>query len=229
MTFAYKLIDLTHTLENDIPTWNGECGFNQTTTLDYSDCEGSDKFRVMKLHMHAGIGTHIDVPSHCIEGAKNISDFDINELCMPCVVINVSDKAHASYSLTKAEIINFEKEKGTITEGSCVMVQTGWDKFWHQPEDYRNNHLFPSISIEAALYLLEKGVKALGIDTLSPDRPHGGFKVHQAFLGAGKFLIENATNLDKMPAIGSFVMALPIKIKDGTEAPIRLVGLLEKK
>jgi kynurenine formamidase len=49
--------------------------------------------------------------------------------------------------------------------------------------------------------------------------------VHQAFLGSGKILIENVANLDKIPAIGAFIMALPIKIKDATEAPIRLIGL----
>ena len=68
-----------------------------------------------------------------------------------------------------------------------------------------------------------------GIDTLSPDRPEDSFKVHQIFLGAGKILIENVANLDSMPPVGGFIMALPIKIKDGTEAPVRLIGLIESK
>ncbi len=94
---------------------------------------------------------------------------------------------------------------------------------------YHNNHVFPSVSLEAAKVLLERDVSALGIDVLSPDRTEDGFKVHQVFLGLGKILIENAANLDNMPPIGAFVMALPIKIKDGTEAPVRLVGLIERE
>ncbi|HJD59593.1 MAG TPA: cyclase family protein [Rickettsia endosymbiont of Omalisus fontisbellaquei] len=80
MTFPYKLIDLTHTLDSNISTWNGSCGFHHDLHLDYSDCEGEYKFRVMKMRMHAGIGTHVDAPSHCILGRKSIHEFEVNDL-----------------------------------------------------------------------------------------------------------------------------------------------------
>jgi kynurenine formamidase len=228
MTFPYKLIDLTHTLNSNIPTWNGGCGFTHDLHIDYADCEGEDKFRVMKISMHAGIGTHMDAPSHCIPGGRCIHDFDVDELCMPCVVIDVSGKCHERYSLTEGDVADFESKHGPIAKGSCVMIKTGWSKFWGDPKRYHNNHVFPSVSIEAANLLLQRSVNALGIDTLSPDRPQHGFKVHQAFLEADKVLIENVANLDNMPPIGAFVMALPIKVQDGTEAPVRLVGLIGK-
>ncbi len=100
MTFPYKLIDLSHTLDNNIPTWDGGCGFNHDLHVDYSDCEGEDKFRVMKINMLAGIGTHIDAPSHCIPGGRFIHDIDVGELCMPCVVIDIAPKCHERYSLS---------------------------------------------------------------------------------------------------------------------------------
>ena len=228
MTFPYKFIDLTHTLDSTIPTWNGGCGFNHDLHIDYSDCQGEDKFRVMKVGMHAGIGTHMDAPSHCIAQGKFIHDFDVNELIMPCEVIDVSDQCHERYSLSAQDISDFESKHGKIAAGSCVFVKTGWSKFWSTPSKYHNNHVFPSVSSEAASLLLEKGVNALGIDTLSPDRPEDGFNVHKIFLGADKIIIENVANLGSMPPTGSFVMALPIKIKDGTEAPVRLVGLIER-
>lgn len=229
ITFPYKLIDLTHALDSAIPTWNGGCGFNHDVHIDYADCQGEDKFRVMKVKMHAGIGTHMDAPSHCIQGGQCIHEFDVNELCMPCVVIDVSDKCHERYTLSTQDITDFESKVGPIAKGACVMVKTGWSKFWNEPLKYHNNHVFPSVSPEAAELFLERGVSALGIDTLSPDRPEDGFKVHNIFLGAGKILIENAANLDSITPIGSFVMVLPIKIKDGTEAPVRLVGLIERE
>lgn len=225
--FPYKLIDLTHTLDSNIPTWDGGCGFNHDLVIDYADCKNEDKFRVMKLSMQAGIGTHMDAPSHCIPGGKCIHEFEINDLCMPCIVINVSSKAHERYSVSSKDIRDFESIHGTIKQGSCVMIYSGWGRFWNDPEKYRNNHLFPSVTADAANLLLERGVAALGIDTLSPDRPEDGFKVHQAFLAKNKILIENAANLDKMPTIGAYVMVLPIKVNDGTEAPVRLVGLID--
>ena len=178
MIFPYKLIDLTHELDSTIPTWNGGCGFNHDVHIDYSDCEGQYKFRVMKVKMHAGIGTHMDAPSHCIPGGKFIHDFDVNDLIMSCVVIDVSDQCHERYSLSAQDIKDFESKYGLIPKGSCVMVKTGWSNFWHEPLKYHNNHVFPSVSSEAASLLLERGVNALGIDTLSPDRPEDGFNTN---------------------------------------------------
>ncbi|MDA0910752.1 MAG: cyclase family protein [Proteobacteria bacterium] len=197
--------------------------------IDYSDCEGEDKFRVMKVGMHAGIGTHMDAPSHCIPGGRFIHDFDVNDLAMPCVVIDISDKCHERYSLSAQDVEDFESKHGKIEGGSYVFVQTGWSKFWRTTLQYNNNHVFPSVSSEAASLLLERGVSALGIDTLSPDRPEDSFKVYKAFLGADKIIIENVANLDIMPPTGGFVMVLPMKIKDGTEAPLRLAGLIERE
>ena len=229
MIFPYKLIDLTHALDSTIPTWNGGCGFDHDMHIDYADCEGEYKFRVMKVKMHAGIGTHMDAPSHCISGGRCIHDFDVNDLIMPCVVIDVSDKCFERYSLSVQDIADFESKYGLISKSSCVFVKTGWVKFWHTPLKYHNNHVFPSVSSEAASLLLERGVSAIGIDTLSPDRPEDGFKVHKLFLGADKIIIENVANLGSMPPTGSFVISLPMKIQDGTEAPIRLVGLVNKE
>jgi len=227
MNFPYKLIDLTYALHEQIPSWNGGCGFNHDKHMDYYDCQGEDKFRVMKIKMHAGIGTHMDAPSHCIPSGKCIHDFDVNDLVMPCAVIDITSRSHERYSLSTEDIIEFEDMFGLIPQGSCVMVKTGWGKFWSEPLKYHNNYVFPSVSFEAAEFLLDRGVEALGIDTLSPDRPEDGFKVHKSFLGAGKLIIENVANLDNMLQFGGLVMILPIKIKYGTEAPIRLVGLIK--
>lgn len=228
MTFPYRLIDLTHSLEGGIPTWNGCSGFHHELHLDYADCDGQDKFRVMKVQMHAGIGTHMDAPSHCVPGGKYIHELLVNDLCLSCVVIDVSSKADENYSVTTKDIRTFEDTYGLINESSCVMIKTGWERFWIDPKKYHNNHVFPSVSSDAAALLLERNVAALGIDTLSPDRPRDGFKVHQFFLGHGKILLENVAHLNKMPPTGSYVMALPLKIKNGTEAPMRLIGLVNR-
>lgn len=230
MTFPYQLIDLTHILDTHIPTWDGSCGFQPQIDVDYAAAStGETKFRIMSLHMQAGIGTHMDAPSHCLPEGRSIHAFKLHDLCLPCCVIDVTHKADAHYSLSPDDITDFEAINGIITSGSCVMIKTGWERFWHQPEAYRNNLVFPSVSLAAANLLLTRNVAALGIDTLSPDCPTNGFPVHQAFLTSDKILLENVANLGKMPPMGGFVMVLPLNIKDATEAPIRLVGLLKKE
>jgi kynurenine formamidase len=83
---------------------------------------------------------------------------------------------------------------------------------------------FPSVHENVAKLLLERGVTGIGIDTLSADTGADGFPVHRAILGAGKYLVENVANAKELPPTGAKIAVLPMKIKDGTEAPIRLIA-----
>lgn len=88
-----KLIDLTYTLSKEIPHWSGHCGFQQQIISDYNGSAEDTKFRVHKLEMHAGIGTHIDAPAHCFVGGKSIAEISLEELFVPCVVIDIPANA----------------------------------------------------------------------------------------------------------------------------------------
>ncbi len=220
-------IDLTHSLSSDIPQWNIDCGFKKFITLDYAACDAEVKFQVNKLNMVAGIGTHIDAPAHCIKGAKTIDQISLNQLIARCYLIDVSNKSHEAYKISVNDIFDFELNYERIQKCSIVLFYTGWSQFWENNAQYRNNLIFPSVSIEAAQLLLERNVHGLGIDTLSPDCGDSGFPVHQLFLKNDKIIIENIANARQLPAVGSVLFALPMKIKDGTEAPLRLIAKLD--
>ncbi len=228
MSFPYTIIDLTHTLDENTPSWNGSCGFHQTIKCDYEPPEEGVSFRVQQLKMHAGIGTHIDAPAHCNRGTLTIDQLALTNLIAPCVMIDLSTSVHERYTASVEEIKIFESTHGEIEPRSFVIIRTGWEQFWKEPKRYHNNHLFPSLSREVAEFLLQRKIVGLGIDTLSPDRPGEGFPVHASILGANKYIIENVANSALLPPKGSFTCALPIKIAGGTEAPIRLIGLIEK-
>lgn len=223
------LIDLTHTLSSEIPQWDSACGFQRYLKSDYDDCTTPVKFRVQKLEMFAGIGTHIDAPAHCFPNAETIDKIPLTQLVAPGYQIDVSKKAHEHYQISADDIIEFEKTYGTIKKNSIVIFHTGWSQFWSDTKKYRNNLIFPSVSKDAAELLLTREVNGLGIDTLSPDCADSGFPVHQLFLSAGKVIIENVANAEKIPKTGSWIAALPIKIKEGTEAPIRLIAMVFDK
>jgi len=225
-TTLSRIIDLTHCLDKNIPTWDGGCGFHREMKLDYSQCSTEVKFRVNGIKMDAGIGTHIDAPAHCIPNGFTIDQLPLNSLMVPCVVIDVSEIAHERYRVSPLDIKRFENKYGVLSPGRFVMIRTGWERFWNEPKKYHNNHIFPSVSKEAAEFLLERGIVGIGIDTLSPDIPESGYPVHAALLGSGKYIIENAANLHMLPACGSLILAMPMKIKDGTEAPVRLIALI---
>ncbi|MEM8728202.1 MAG: cyclase family protein, partial [Chlamydiota bacterium] len=195
--FPYKLIDLTHTLSEESPSWSGESGFNRTLELDYDASDSQVKFRVQRVKMDAGIGTHIDCPSHCLPGAATVEKLPLDHLIAPLVVIDVHEKITADYKISDDEIIGFENEYGRIQENSFVAFYTGWSRHWNNPKQYRNNHSFPSMSESAAHLLISRNVTGIGIDTLSPDLPTSRFPVHKIILGAGKYIVENVHNLEK--------------------------------
>jgi len=226
----FIFIDLTHSLSPDVPHWGIDVGFKYNARyIQSTESPGNVKFRVQRLEMSAGIGTHMDAPSHCFENALAIDAIPIQSLITTCRVIDVSSKAHDRYSITADDVSLFEDKYGIIPKDAFVIMYTGWDQRWTQPNKYRNEKVFPNISIEAAKILLSRDIVGLGIDTLSPDAFGSDFPVHQLILGAGKYIIENVANANQLDPIGCTIFALPIKIKDGTEAPLRLIGMKRKK
>jgi len=221
-----NIIDLTHTLAAEIPTWDGKRGFDLSVQLDYKDCVPPDLFRIQKIKCGAGVGTHIDAPAHMILGGRTVDQLTLEELIADCVVIDVSREAHKNYVITRSAVERFEKEHGLISRHSLVIFYTGWDKYWDTPKKYRNHGEFPSVDVPAAELLVQRGVVGLGIDTLSCDRSDNGFPVHRTILGADKYLIENVANAKSLPYLGAKILVLPIKIKGATEAPVRLVALV---
>ncbi|HAT4451848.1 TPA: cyclase family protein [Legionella pneumophila] len=226
MKFPYQLIELTHILDETSPSWEENCGFSSSIVLDYADCTSETSFRVQHLTMPAGMGTHMDAPSHCCPDGLSIDQIPLDKLAAPCVVIDVSQKAHDLYSVVPQDIADFEKKHGLIQPNSFVIIKTGWSRFWDTSIQYRNNYHFPSVSAETATLLVSRGIVGLGIDTLSPDRPDDGYPVHRILLSSGRYIVENIANSEQLPPTGSFVMAFPLKIKQATETPMRLIGLL---
>jgi kynurenine formamidase len=219
-----SLVDLTHTLDNTIPTWTGDCGFKSTILVDYPEVA-----RVLEYQCIASAGTHVDAPSHLVPTGRNIDALTLEELCVEICVVDMTEELHPSAQISIKDFENFEKIYGKIPQGSVVLGNTGWSHYWKTPEKYRGKAEYPvcpSIHPEAGKLFIERGVAGIGIDTLSPD-PYGGeYPLHVQLLGADKFILENLTNLDKLPKKGDYLIALPLKIAEGTESPIRAIALV---
>jgi len=221
---ACKLVDLTHDIHNNIPTWDTNCGFSLSIMQDHEP-ESAFSFKVQHYNTPAGIGTHIDAPAHCFKGAPTVDALPLNTLFNPCVMIDVSGDADEDFLLSEQHLKTWEKQHGRIKKNSLAIIHTGWGRLWPKPA-YRNNLRFPAIGLDAARFLLTRDIRGLGIDTLSVDRPKSSFVVHREILGAHRFIIENVAHADLLPETGSYALSLPLKIKGGTEAPMRLVAFV---
>ncbi len=226
-----KIVDLSHTLTAENPTWDGSCGFDLSTTQEHQECTTETKYKLHAMHLKkAGAGTHIDAPLHCFAGQAPVADLPLESLIVKACVIDISAKASADYLLSVDDIISFEKLYGRIPENTLVIANTGWSKYWPDSKKYRNENKegimqFPSFSAEAVQLLIDRKVAGIALDTLSPDCPGSGDPVHRLILSKNKYIIENIANCDQLPAIGAYVIALPLKI-NATEAPVRIVGLV---
>lgn len=224
----YQIIDLTHTLDEHVLSWDGDCGFKQCIAKDYD--VGCRVYHFADRPV--GMGTHIDAPAHFIPNAMTIDELALKNLLVPARIINVAAQAHADYLISPEDILVHEKQYGKIPPQNLVIFYTGWSQHWSDMKRYRNEDQnqvmhFPTVSLAAAELLLQRDIVGIAIDTYSPDAPKTKFPVHHLLLGANKYIIENIANANLLPAVGTEIIALPMKISDGTEAPLRIIGLVK--
>jgi kynurenine formamidase len=131
------------------------------------------------------------------------------------------------------DISHWEEAHGRIQDRSIILLNTGWWRRWNDFDKYNNaddaNKLhFPGYSAEAAGFLVEnRNIQGIGIDTLSADyRISTDFAVHHIINGAGKYILENVANLDRLPPIRATLIVAPIKIEGGSGSQTRIWAIL---
>ncbi|HJU73079.1 MAG TPA: cyclase family protein [Gemmatimonadaceae bacterium] len=234
------LIDLTHTLGPKTLFWPTSPSGFALKQLAYGPTPGGFFYSAYEFSAPEHGGTHIDAPIHFAEGALTTDRIPLAALVAPGVVIDVSTQAaaDADYRLTPQDIATFESASGRIPAGAVVLLRTGWDARWGNRLAYfgdstpgrASNLHFPGYGVEAARILVdERQVAALGIDSPSVDYgPSTDFQVHRIGAAKNVYNLENLTGLDKVPATGAYIFALPMKIEGGSGGPVRAVAVVPK-
>lgn len=224
-----KLIDLTQTVTEASPTWSGQCGFSKKIVHDYE----TDDARVTTFDCVSGIGTHMDLPAHFIQGGACAHDFDIKHCMAPLYIIQAPYQSlDESLVVDEQHFDRLYQTHGERLRGAFVAINTGWDRKWSNPSEYRhvrNGKMhFPTLSIALAQRLIDMSCVGIGMDTLSPDREDSGFPVHHAVLSEGMFIVENLTNLNQVPSSGAQMCAMPLKMTGLTESPTRAFAMVNE-
>lgn len=183
-------------------------------------------------------GTHMDSPAHFAEGRAPTDQVPVSAGIGPLARVDVSAAAATDpdYRLSVDDLRRWETANGRIPRGAIVVMYSGWGARWPDakrylgtdvPGDVANLH-FPGFSAEAAEFLVrERDINAIGVDTPSIDYgPSQDFIVHRVINGANKPAFENLANLERMPARGATLIALPMKIEGGSGAPVRAIAVL---
>ena len=234
---AAKVVDLTYAFGPDTIYWPTAEPF-KLTSVSHGQTPAGYFYAANNLCMAEHGGTHMDAPIHFAEGKPSADQVPVATGIGPAVVVDVREKAASDrdYRLQVADLSAWEAAHGRIPGGAIVIMFSGWGTRWGDklrylgsdtPGDVKNLH-FPGFSQAAAEFLVrEREINAIGVDTASIDYgPSQDFVVHRVINGASKPAFENLANLDRLPAIGATLIALPMKIAGGSGGPTRAIAVL---
>jgi kynurenine formamidase len=236
----YQVVDLSHAYGPSTLYWPTSASKFKLTHEASGPTAGGFFYASGTLSTPEHGGTHLDAPHHFSEKGRTTEQIPLEQLVSPAVVVDVSALAakDRDYRLTREDVLQFEKANGPIARGSIVLLRTGWSRHWPNAKAYLGDDTpgdasklsFPSYGVDAARLLVEdRGAAALGIDTASIDYGRStDFQVHRIVAARNVPGFENLTNLDRLPARGAIVIALPMKIEGGSGGPLRAVALVPR-
>jgi kynurenine formamidase len=169
-----------------------------------------------------------------------VDKIPLDRLIGPALVIDVTAQSErdVDYQVTTDDLQRFEQEHGQIPQDAIVLIRTGFASRWPGAERYlgttergaegvRKLH-FPGLHPDAARWIVaNRRIRAIGIDTASIDYGQSTlFESHRALYAVDIPAFENLASLERLPATGALVIALPMKVGGGTGAPLRALAVL---
>jgi kynurenine formamidase len=214
-----RIVDLTHVLNENITVYPGTVRprFEVFNTVE------KDGFAELNMTMVLHSGTHIDAPCHIVKNTKSLDQFSVDKFIGQAIVIPCHDQTEISL-----EFLQTYEDK--IRQVDFILFFTGWQDKWNT-EAYFDDAPVPTS--EAAMWLTKFNLKGIGCDSFSMDTmiPAGDVGTdslpnHHIFLGKEILLIENLTNLDKIPEGFFPFYCIPLKIENADGSPIRAFAMI---
>jgi kynurenine formamidase len=204
-----KVVDLTHPITEKTPVyfpWHPRTEVERTATFDANKCE------VRRLSIGTHSGTHIDAPSHVYAGQPTLDQYDPGLWYTETQVLDFTPRQ------PKKEITKDEIKAKLKRHGIGVLVKTGWDVRFGEPDYYAT---YPPISREAAEYFVEMKVLVVAADTpFSLD-------VHYILLKHGIPLVTNVNNTRQLKEGMITLIAAPLLIQGSDGAPARVLAVVD--
>jgi arylformamidase len=152
------------------------------------------------------VGTHVEAPYHAFREGAQIAELDPRSLIGPAAVVDFSDK-EADQPIRREEMIG---RADHLEKGDILLIRTGLSRYYLTPR-YRR----PYLETGAVEWLIERGIKALGIDCSGfENRAVENDEVnHRKLLGRGILIVEDMNNLDLLKQQRVFFLALPLRIE----------------
>jgi kynurenine formamidase len=224
-----KTIDLSHRIYDGLVTHpshprvviNNFVNHAFTAPRYQPPCKG---FATKQLLISDHAGTHVDAPTHFHEESESIDQQDLDKFFGEAVLLDVSAKElrrPVDLDLVKQTL---ERDGLEVCRGDIVLIRA-WSGQWDDPEFHDANGL----AIDAARWLREQGMKAVGIDLGNiEDNADMTRCVHMFLLEEKVSIYENLANLDALPVKRFLFAGFPLFLKGCTGSPVRAVALIDE-
>ena len=201
-----KIIDISVPLSANIPIWPGSHGFSQIQRNSISNgCQSNMTVIDMDIH----VGTHIDAPFHFLMEGKTIDKIPLNELCGDAFVLDARDEK----IISEMVLIG-----GNIPQNTKRLLIKTNNGYWWKQKSF--NQSYVGLSANGAQWLVDYGIKLIGIDYLSVANFDEIQIVHEILLKKDIIIVEGLDLTE--PNRGSYEFScLPLKMVNADGAPAR--------
>ncbi|XP_017784968.1 PREDICTED: kynurenine formamidase-like [Nicrophorus vespilloides] len=224
-----KITDLGWSIHEDTVHWPNNKAFVYTNKIAEEKPDG--KWYASNDYCSGEhLGTHLDAPYHFNKFGWKVGDIPLEKLIGKGICVNLQESSGAGTTLQPGHIDNWERRNGKIPKGSIVLINFGWGARHYEHESYMglvNGTLhFPGVSASAAQMLVDRHITGIGVDTASIDPGTStDFKAHRILLQANIYNMENLKIPLWMPEKGFNLVVMPINLRDGTGAPLRIFAV----
>ncbi len=201
-------IDISAPLWSGMAHWPGDA---PVKILRVTSMDNGAVANLTTISMSAHTGTHMDAPRHFIKDGLTMSEMPLEASMGRARVIAIEDER----VITRREL-----EESKPREGERILLKTRNSQIWSKRcRLFLKEFVAPDVA--AARYLVECGVRTVGVDYLSVGKYNGdGVETHQVLLGAGVWVIEGLDLSQVEP--GEYELAcLPLRIEGADGAPAR--------
>lgn len=207
------LHDATVPLRADLPTYPGEPGPRLTLLKAMARGDAAD-VRELTLGLHTG--THLDAPAHFIPGGRTVEALPLDVLVGPCRVVDVAAAPHVTAAALAAAVGEDVPERLVLRTRNSSGPAPVWTRRDFDPG-------FAAIARDGAQWLVDHGVKLVGVDYLSIE-PFDAREplTHRILLGADVIAVEGL-DLRAIPAGRYRLFCLPVPLAGADGAPARVL------
>lgn len=219
-----KIIDLSVPLDN---TTQVPPAVKQKVSMDTVN-KSPGYWQATWLSLSAHTASHVDSPLHVVEGAPTIGEISLDRVIGEAFVLDLRSKCYDEAVIEPEDLEPYAKD---VREGDILILRTDWGaKKWNAP-DYSYWFKSPTVSVEAAKWLVSKKPKAIAFDFFEDlgarklDFVPDDFAMHKVILGADIIIIEGLDNLAELSNNRFMFFAVPLKVMNAEAAPGRFFAI----